>query len=680
MAIPKIRTLDVETRAATVGTYDAASRTQRVVFFTEADAIKTDLDGQRYIERWHPEGCDLTRANGVGVSLFWNHGNGATRAPVLIQQRDVIGNAEPGSWVLTADQGECTVRFIQFAEDETDTQDDRRAAMKVAHGYSRGISPGYRKIETRVEASQEPDGLPILHVLRSEIVELSAAPIQADAGAGTRSMEETTMATAAEPTAQDIEARAAELDAAKKAARAEGARHSTEIRALCTRHGIDLDAAATAGEPEAMTSIRAALSDPETKLPRVKELVLDVLAKRTESQGIRSGHTEITRDEVVTEIRAMEASLSQRAGLPLDAETRALADSLQSYDLIEIGRRNLELHGVSTRGVSSRSALARMILHQAPGKDIQIRAGAHVAGDFGSLNANVMNKVLAGEKALSGEYGWFEQCGTRNDFADYTPRTFVEIGGLGELPVVNEGAEYGRATFGDGQIQYTVQKRGIELALTEEALLGNNMGAWVRQGRMWVRSSIRTKSAVAAAAIFGNPTMADGVALFASAAPSWDKKKKTNSGGHNNLSTSGGAPTPVRVRELDQKLRSAKDRDGAVVGMRGYRWLGAPDWATTLDLYYNGSYVANPADPTTIVTVPLPDDRRHYIPSLAGTNPWVLMTADTMGFEFAYLQGEGGPVVIEYAEQRTDARIYHCREVFGARVLDSAPFAMNPGA
>jgi len=680
MATPSIRTRTVETRAADLGTYDASTRTQHVVFFTQTDAIKKDLDGQRYIERWHPEGCDLTRAMGVGVSLFFNHAQGDTQDPRYIEQRHVIGNAVPESWVMTPERGECDIRFIAFAEDESDTEDDKRGAMKVAHGYSRGISPGYRKIETRVEAPDEVGGLPILHILRSEIVELSASPMQADPGAGTRSMEDAMPdAIKTDPTPDEIAARNLEIENARKAGRKEGSKHTIAIRSLCARHGVDLDATPKESDPEAMIAIRAAMDDPEIKIARVSELILDVLATRSDAAGIRTGHTEMTRDEGETTIRAMDASLSMRAGLSVSAEAQELAAPLASLDLLEIGRRNLELHGVSTRSMTSRPQLARAILHQAPGKDIAIRGGAHMVGDFPSLNANVMNKVLQAEKALSGDYAWFEKIGSRNDFADYTPRTFVEMGGLGELPVVKEGQEYGRVTFGDGSLSYTIQKRGAELPLTEETLLHNDLGQWARLGRMWVRSSIRTKSAVAAAALFGNPVMNDGIVCFAAGVPVWDKKQKTNSGGHNNLVTSGGAPSPARMAIVDQLLRTAVDRSGAVVGSRARYFLGPSDYATTLERYYSASYVADETDPTTIVTVPLAEANRIYIPSLAGTYPWVLGTGDTMAFEYAYLQGEGGPVVIEYAEQKTDSRIYHCREVFGCRVLDHTAFAMNDG-
>lgn len=707
-------TAPIYSRAADLApsTWDPETRSLDVVISTGARGLQRDPEtGEIFEEVLSVEqnAVDVTRVDAGVCPVLADHGErmatafGPTRPIPTI--RTTIGRVEEKS--LRYEPGQVLVRPILTA-----AEDAEPVVQRIADKTLRSVSAGYKPLEWT--ESEGNGGRKLRTVSRWMLAEVSFVPIPMDPGAQTRGEEDPMLlrqmslhdndggsgggepapapaptpapapAAPVDPTPEQI--RTIEVEAERRLMQ-----RVSDIRSLCTRHGIDLDADPVQGEPEAMTAIRSALTPEgvEVTIDAVRSSVLEVLAARSDSTQINGVNRVVTtQDEGDTLQRALDAELSIRAGLDVPTEARELAagvslaggfQGLKSDSFLDLGRRCLELSGVRTGHLTSRSALARACLHQAPGP-VVIRGGAHMTSDFPSLTGNIMGKVLAAERDLTGDYGWFKDVSSRVDLPDYKARTIVDIGGLGILPVVKEGAEYTRVTFGEDSLSWNLVKRGAELPLTEEMLINDDLNGWLRLGRLWVRSCLQTESAVAAVALFGQPTMGDGVVLFHADAWSWDKKMKTNSGGHQNLSTDGGAPNPERIGELDLMTRKQVDRDGAVSGRRARHWIGPSDYAQVMERYYSDTYKADETDPTTIVTVPLSQEQRHYVPSLAGTAPWVMATDDDMGFEHGYLQGEGGPVVLEYAEVKTDARIYHCRDVFGARVTDPRPYAMNPGA
>lgn len=668
--------------------WDASNRSIEVCISTGAMGLQRDKQtGEIYEETLstEPGAVDTTRLDAGACPVLADHGEmvtdilgGMRRIPTM---RTTIGRCLEGT--LRYEPGKVFLRHTLTAAD-----DAKPEVQRIEEGTVRTTSPGYLPLEW-IE-SEGTSGRQHRHVTRYMLCETSYTPFPMDPGAQARSEEESMRlrntvrhapegaaaggapVVATEPTPEQI--RAIELATEKRVMT-----RTNDIRSLCTRHGIDIDAAPVQGEPEAMTKIRAAMTieGVSTSVDTVRAAVLDVLATRTDAHGIRSGHRiDMGRDETQTSIRAIDAELQIRCGLTVDKADAEIAVQHRTETLLDLGRRCLELNGVNTRQFQSRGALARAILHQAP-SNIQVRAGSHQTGDFPNMTATTVTSVLRGERDVTANYEWFKKVMSRIDLPDYEDRKVVDAGGLGELPVVLEGAEYNRVTFGEDAVVWHLVKHGFELALTEEMLLANKIQEFLRRTRTFARSCKRTESSIAAVSIFANPTMGDSQPLFDAAAWAWDKKKKVNSGGHANLSTSGGAPTVVRINEMDLMLRKQVDRDGSAVGSRAVFWIGPDDYATGLEQIYSEHY--KPVALADAVTVPLATENRLYVPSRAGTKPWVMATADSMGAEYGYLEGEGGPIVLEYSETRSDARIFHLRDVFAAKVNDPRPFAMNPG-
>lgn len=635
---PALAPLRFRSAALAPSSWRPETREVDVILSTGAAALMRDrATGEEYLETLavEPGAVDTTLVDAGVAPVLADHGE---RAATLFGLTDPV----PTVRTIVGRIKERSVRYEQgqvVATAVLTTADDARPVIqRILDGTLRAASIGYRPLEW---SDREEGGRKARHVSRWLLAEQSFVAIPADAGARIRSQEVQIMSDRIETP---------DLEAAKKEAAREEARRQTAIRSLCQRHGIDLSAEPRPDDPEPLLRIRAALEDPTQTLQAVQSHVLDLLAARSESTRVRAPARVIV-DESENLRRGLEALLEYRAGLRSDLPDEARPYAADTW--LDIGRRMLEAGG--DRGVYlGRASLARAVLHQ---------RAAHVTADFPHLTANLMGKVLAAERAMSPEYEWFRRVASRTDLPDYKDRTVVDFGGLGRLPVVPEGAEFSRATFGDEKIAWHLLKYGREVALTEELLVNDDLGGFLRLVRMFVRAALVTQSAVAAEGIVSNPIMGDGHALFSVA--------------HNNLSSSPGAPTVARLAEGDNALRDMVDRDGARVGRPARLLISPTTHRTVLEQLYSDHYA--PTTATEALTVPIAREDRLYPPPFDGT-AWYLHTGDTLSAEYGYLQGEGGPVVSDYAEEQVEARVYHCRLVFGFRVIDWRAWFCNAGA
>ncbi|MBM4397346.1 MAG: HK97 family phage prohead protease [Deltaproteobacteria bacterium] len=655
---------DIRTRAASAtlmpSTWDEKTRTLDVVISTGAVGIQRDLDsGERYEEALSVEAgaVDTTRLDAGAVPVLTDHGDptmlGMGRPKPSV--RSTIGRAVEGSLRYEQDQVGVSVRL-------TTADDAKPALQRILDGTLRTVSIGYKPLEVREEAAG-PNGLRRETVTRYMLAEISFTPIPMDPGARARSMEDPMPAPADPTTTRTDPAPAAPVDvtAVTREARAAERRTQGTIRDLAQRAGVDLAETNTA--PVAV-AVRAALNDevaePDQRVQRVRDALLGDLIDRQRDNQIRGGRVEVVADEIDKRNRAIEDALCHRYGLIADLPEparRFRGETIQDIVKASLGPDRC-------RGLMP-DETARLFIRSAMS-----------TADLPNVFANLANKSMVAERALLEEYNWYTKLFGRRDFVDYKVRTYVDVSGLGTLPLVKEGAEYTRAFVGDAKEESYCLKYGKEIAITEEMLVNNDIGDFLRAARRFLRAAVLTESSLAALAISANPTMGDGKVLFLAAA--WPA-------GHQNLSVSGGAPNPTRIAELDAFCRNQIDlkrkaSDPSVgVGQPMRFYLGGPHWRTVLEQYYSPAYVPDNTDPTTIPIVDLPKPNRLYVPHFTGT-AYYGCTGDTTAAEFGYLQGTNGPRVTEYPEPRTDSLVYHGKDVFGVKWLDPRAIAMNPGA
>lgn len=116
------------------------------------------------------------------------------------------------------------------------------------------------------------------------------------------------------------------------------------------------------------------------------------------------------------------------------------------------------------------------------------------------LATNAMNKIILEMWTGLGAYRWFEPLvtvsphdGTLNDMA------WISFGGIGDLPVVSEGAAYTEATVADSKQTDGFVKYGQYVGITEEMMRKSQLARIQAVPRALAISAIRTRSAKIAA-------------------------------------------------------------------------------------------------------------------------------------------------------------------------------------
>lgn len=160
----------------------------------------------------------------------------------------------------------------------------------------------------------------------------------------------------------------------------------------------------------------------------------------------------------------------------------------------------------------------------------------HTTATFPGLVKNAMNKIIATRWEQLGRagYDWWKHIATIEHLQDLKTVTWIITGTVGDLPTVEEGAEYTELKTGDSPETSSVVTYGGYLGITRRALINDDTRKLRAIPLALASAGIRKISKLIAALFTSNsavgPTLADGGALFNSTAV-------TTAGGHANLLT-----------------------------------------------------------------------------------------------------------------------------------------------
>ena len=130
--------------------------------------------------------------------------------------------------------------------------------------------------------------------------------------------------------------------------------------------------------------------------------------------------------------------------------------------------------------------------------------------------ANVMNKVVV--NTFQQYPQWWLPIVFEEDFATLQTVKWITLGGVGELPTVNEGAAYTELTWDDQTESASWLKKGGYLGITLEAMDKDDTRRLQTAPRALAQAAYLTLSKAVSAIFTANsgvgPTMSDGKALF----------------------------------------------------------------------------------------------------------------------------------------------------------------------
>ena len=479
------RLLPKQQTGATVraNSYDPETRTIELSWGKGVPVLRRRMFDADYVEQLDMAGADLSRLN-AGASLLNAHEDWTLT--------DIIGVVER-AWI-EAGEGRAVVRFSE-REDVTGIVAD------VAAGIIRHVSVGYSVEEYQI--TERSDGPDIYTAVRWTPLELSLVPIPSDPSAQVRGAPEyfpVTITRAAqapvpEATAMTDEvvvtpaAPAVQQTAEQTAIRAEGAKLERERQA-----GIRRCAQAVRADAETMQR----LIDDGTPLEQARAALIDAAADRDQATRINGQHATTTADGAEKFRAGAERAILARAGMLPAAERAAEAGSeFRGMTLLEIARASLSRAGASATG----DKLA-----------VVGRAFTHTSGDFANILATTANKAMM--------RGWMEApesftTWTRpGSLPDFKATARVDLNSFPALANVPEGGEYGYATIGDRGETVQLATYGKLFSITRQAIINDDLSAFTRIPMNMARAAKRTVGNLVYAILTGNPTMADGIALF----------------------------------------------------------------------------------------------------------------------------------------------------------------------
>jgi len=459
------------------------TRTVDLTWTTGASVRRFDWStGSYYLERLRVDkgAVDLSRLQ-AGAALLAQHNQYSLDGQIGVVER---------AWI-EGGQGHATVRFSKRAEVEPIWQD-------VKDGIIRNVSVGYSQDKVR-DTKEDVDGIPVREVTRWTPHELSLVSIPADAGAQVREApddhaplaheenmdEDNTPETARATPPSPAPAPTVNVDAERAAAITQERQRVSDITEAVRQGGQSLDLASEliasgATVSEARATVLRKLGE---RNPAIPGTVVEPGDKRRDEQH---------RAAIVDGIAWAAGNAKPTDPEALRVGARGMHRAIE--DLLEAGGRSCR--------------------HMTPA---QFARAAMETADVPNIIAAVAGRsLLRGYEAEVRTFvGVFRQAEGALNFKN------IERVGLSDFPAlaaIAEGDAYTEATISAGKETYSIAKYGKRIGYTLEMFLNQDLDALSRLPSMMGAACARLENDTVWGKVTANGNLADGNAIFRSAA------------------------------------------------------------------------------------------------------------------------------------------------------------------
>lgn len=383
--------------------------------------------------------------------------------------------------------------------------------------------------------------------------------------------------------------------------------------------------------------------------------ILDALVERQSLEGdtrnvssfIHTSGQSGTNEQ--TFLAAATDALLLRAGIPV-ANPNPAAKDLLHVRAVDIARTCLSQAGKSADWAG----------HDSPQRII---TRAMATSDFPLLLSNALGKSLRqGYEDEPASHKVWVRTGTAQDFK---LQTRALLGSAPDLLAVNEGGEYEFGSFTEDAATFRLAKYGRIIKLTWEALVNDDLNAFIRIPQGLGQAARRVEADAIYALLSANGNMQDGVPLFHAT--------------HGNLAGAGAAISDTSLGLARAAMRKQKAVGGGYLNLEPRFLIVGPDKETEAYKYTSASYT--PSSPANI-NLPLNTQLQVVVdPRISGTK-WYLAASGSQvdTIELVHLAEEQGPVVDEEEEFIRDTKAWKIRHTFAAAALDYRGLYHNPGA
>jgi len=451
--------------------------------------------------------------------------------------------------------------------------------------------------------------------------------------------EEVTPETPETPETPDLEAERAALISQGQE---DEANRRDGIRSLCKKFDLDSDFVSK------LISEKRSLED-------AKNEVINAIAERDEKVKTSNLNVEVTMDNEQKRREACANAIDHQHGSR--AELIDGAREFCGHNIIDTARRFMESEGINVRDLSNHEVARLAIGKNAEG----FGQRNHSSSDFPFLLADVTNKSLQASYAERPQT--FAPFTTSRTVSDFKTIQSTQFGDAPSLLKVNEKGEYKEGTISEGKEQYKIEKFGRMISVSEELLINDDLGAFLRLAEKMGRRARDLESNTVWGQITSNPLMGDGNALF--------------SGAHSNTGT--GAISVAAVSAGREKMRKQLGLDGAKLDLSPV-YMVVPASLETAAEQFLGSTVPqldSNVNPFKGRLTPISEIRLDD----ASLTEWYLMAnvSQLEMIEIARLRGQETPSIETKLAFETDAMKIKIKYHFAAKVLDWRGFYKSSG-
>lgn len=665
---------------ADVQSVDEGDRVVTLTFSTGAKVKRYDWsNGEWYLEELslEPGHVRLDRLN-TGAPLLNSHFGGSLDA--------VLGTVVRGSATVNGKRGDARVRFSRRADVEPYFQDVRDGILsKVSVGYV---------VHAYEERAPKGNGLKVRRAIDWEPYEVSLVAMPADNGAEVRDgklvtprgeqltlypcqitvrADEESAPVAEEQSMRETSEKQSEtlleqnpLDPGAPMLERQETAPAAPAQPNDVDRGVDQENERVLGIIE---GCRAARLPDEfmRKLIADKVPLVEARGKILEEIGRRSGNdlgpkapgaptVQFGDDPFVHARKGIENALAHRIAptyFPLDDNGRRY----RGMTLTEIAKVYLQSRGVRTTEMS-KLEVAGLAL------GLNYRNGYHTTSDFALLLADVAGKTL--RRAYEQTPATFLPIARRVTLPDFKPVKRLQLGEAPELKAIDQHGEYTRGTIGEGKEEMQLVTYGRIFGITRRAIVNDDVDAFSRVPMLFGRSARNLESNIVWEQITSNPTMGDGKSLFHT--------------DHGNLQTDGDAPSVASLARARAAMRLQKGLDGKTPLNLQPRYIIVPPSLETEAEKLVGPIVpgrASDANPFTGKLEVIAEPRLEANSSIAW---YIASSPDQVDIlEYAYLEGEEGPVIENRVGFDVDGLEIKCRLDFGAKAIDWRGLHKDPG-
>jgi HK97 family phage prohead protease len=370
-------------------------------------------------------------------------------------------------------------------------------------------------------------------------------------------------------------------------------------------------------------------------------------AVRDESHGIISSSPE-NFGSPSGRIGLMAEALAARAGGPAASDE---AREFLRMSPVDMARSLLEDRGIHTRRLSTGEIMQRAMA---------------TTSDFPQLLVNSGNRIL--QNAYGSYKGGLKRIAHQSTVADFRAKQVLKLGEMPSLEKVNEHGEYTYGTPTEAKESYSLSTYGRIFAITRQALINDDLDAFASVISRFGVSAAEREATQLVSLLTGNPTMADGTALFHA--------------NHGNLAASGAVISVATLGAARKAMRLQTGLDGKTAIDVTPSFLIVPAALETVAEQFLATLsptVSSESNPFSGRLELVVDPRLDA----ASTTAWYLAATPTAGvetIEYAYLEGFVGPQVEVRDGWEVDGTEIKCRLDFGCGVIDHRGLYKNPGA